>query len=377
MSFLPLTALAHYDETDRFKLIASVDSLYDDNLFRLSDNQSSGELSRSDTIITPQAQAIYSNTFSRQDVSLDAAIYSPRYLQNESMDYTGHSVSGKWLGSVAELWHPQLGYEDSRTLASFDDVALGLKDMINEQTFSGGLAYGGERYAKVLVDGSRKEKDHSSQVWLNLVDQGFGMSGGWISDAGSQATLRYDHRDIHFTRPLQNFLDRDYTQQKWQIRTVWPVTHQTRLSADIGRIAWDFEANGSHSSDYIGGFSAVWATTEKLQLTGTYRRDADDPGANLQVSMSDNYSLQADWAMLTKLAWNLLWSKRNTQYGVAQNSPLPEQNDSTTTYKLGLNWAPYDFLSSGVFWQEQNRDSNAANNDYRDNQYGVNLQLRY
>ncbi len=377
MSFLPLTALAHYDETDRFKLIASVDSLYDDNLFRLSDNQSSGELSRSDTIITPQAQAIYSNNFSRQDVSLDAAIYSPRYLQNESMDYTGHSVSGHWLGSVAERWHPQLGYEDSRTLASFDDVALGLKDMINEQTFSGGLAYGGERYAKVLVDGSRKEKDHSSQVWLNLVDQGFGMSGGWISDAGSQATLRYDHRDIHFTRPLQNFLDRDYTQQKWQIRTVWPVTHQTRLSADIGRIAWDFEANGSHSSDYIGGFSAVWATTEKLRLTGTYRRDADDPGANLQVSMSDNYSLQADWAMLTKLAWNLAWSKRNTQYGVAQNSPLPEQNDSTTTYKLGLNWAPYDFLSSGVSWQQQNRDSNAANNDYRDNQYGVNLQLRY
>ena len=140
MSFLPLTALAHYDETDRFKLIASVDSLYDDNLFRLSDNQSSGELSRSDTIITPQAQAIYSNTFSRQDVSLDAAIYSPRYLQNESMDYTGHSVSGKWLGRVAELWHPKLGYENSQTLASFDDVALGLKDMINEQTFSGGLA---------------------------------------------------------------------------------------------------------------------------------------------------------------------------------------------------------------------------------------------
>lgn len=377
MSFLPLVAMAHYDESDRFKLIASVDSLYDDNLFRLSDSQSSGELSRSDTVITPQAQAIYSNTFSRQNITLDAAIYSPRYQQNESMDYTGHSFSGKWLGSVGERWHPQLGYDNSQTLASFDDVVLGLKDMINEQTFSGGLAYGGERYAKVLVDGSRVEKDHDSQIWLNLVDQGFGMSGGWISEAGSQATLRYDHRDIHYTEPLAYYLSRDYTQQKWQIRTVWPVTNKTRLTADAGRIAWDFDANDSHSSDYVGGLGAFWAYTQKLQFSGQFHRDADSPGANVRVSISNNYSLRADWEMMTKLAWNLSWSRQDKQYGVLKESPLPQQNDTTNSYRLGLSWLPYDFLNSAVFWQKQNRDSSTANNDYRDNQYGVNLQLRY
>ena len=377
MAFLPLTVLAHYDESDRFKLKASIDTLYDDNLFRLSDDQSSGVMSRSDTVITPQLQAIYDNTFSRQRLLLDAAIYSPRYLQNNSMDYTGHSFSSDWLGSVGEKWHPTLGYDNSQTLSSFDDVALGLKDMISEQTFSGGVAYGGERYAKVLMDGSRKEKDHSSQTWLNLVDQGFGVAGGWISDAGSQANLRYDHRDIHFTNPLQAFLTRDYTQQKWQLRTIWPVTNKTRLNADMGRIAWDFDANGSHSADYIGSFGVLWGYSEKLRLSGQFRRDADDPGANLRVSMSNNYSLQADWAMTSKLAWNLMWSERRTKYGVVESSLLPQQKDTTDSYRLGLSWVPYDYLTSALFVQRQNRDSNAASADYRDNQYGLNLELRY
>lgn len=377
MSFLPMTVLAHYDETDRFKLMASVNTLYDDNVFRLDDNQNSGSASRSDTITTPQAQAIYNNTFSRQNVLLDASVYSAHYRQNSYLDYTGYSFSGKWLGNVGERWHPQLGYENNQTLTSFEDVYTEQKDLTKQSTLSWGLAYGGASYAKVLLDGSRRVSEHDSQTWLNVVDQGFGMAGVWTTNAGSQATLRYDQRDIDYTEPLFFIETRDYTQQKWQVMGAWPVTHKTHLNANIGRIVWDFDANNSHSSDFIAGLGASWAYTEKLQFSGRFQRDADAPGANIRVSISNNYSLQANWEMMTKLAWDLLWSRRDTQYGVAKNSPLPQQDETSNTYKLGLTWVPYDFLTSAVFVQKQMRDSNVVNNDYQDNQYGINLQVRY
>ena len=53
LSLFSLHAQAHYDETDHFKVLASLSTLHDDNVFRLADGQSSGDLSRSDIIYTP------------------------------------------------------------------------------------------------------------------------------------------------------------------------------------------------------------------------------------------------------------------------------------------------------------------------------------
>ena len=72
-----------------------------------------------------------------------------------------------------------------------------------------------------------------------------------------------------------------------------------------------------------------------------------------------------------------MWSERRTKYGVVESSLLPQQKDTTDSYRLGLSWVPYDYLTSALFVQRQNRDSNAASADYRDNQYGLNLELRY
>lgn len=377
LSLFSLHAQARYDETDHFKLIASLSTLHDNNVFRLADGQSSGDLSRSDTIYTPTVRALYDNTFSRQQFSIDASIFQPHYQNNSEMQYTGHETNVKWNGAVGELWHPQLGYQNSQDLASFEDVVLGVKDMINEQIFSGGLAYGGERNGKALVDASRKEKYHDTQRYLNLVDQGFGLAGGWITDKGTQATLRYDNRDIHFTEPLAQVLTRDYSQNKLKLGSVWPVTPKVNLGASIGYIAWRFDANGSHSDDVFGGADASWQYSEKLRFSTAYNRDADDPGANLRLSMTNAYNLQADWRMTTKLGWNASWKRRDTTYGVVQNSPLPQQRDTTETYRLGLGWSPRDFFSGNLYVQSEERSSNNAFNEYQDEQVGLDLQFKY
>ena len=377
LSLFSLHAQARYDETDHFKLIASLSTLHDDNVFRLAEGQSSGDLSRSDTIYTPTVRALYDNTFSRQQLSIDASIFQPHYQNNSEMQYTGHETSVQWIGAVGELWHPQLGYKNSQDLASFEDVALGVKDMINEQTFSGGLAYGGERNGKALIDASRKEKYHDTQRYLNLIDQGVGLAGGWITDKGTQATLRYDNRDIHFTEPLQQVLSRDYTQNKLKLSTLWPVSAKVKLGASIGYIAWHFDANGSRSDELFGGADASWLYSEKLKFSTAYNRDADDPGANLRLSMTNAYNLQADWRMTTKLGWIASWKRRDTTYGVVQNSPLPQQRDSTDTYRLGLGWSPRQFFSSNLYVQSEERSSNAAFNDYQDEQVGLDLQFKY
>ena len=93
--------------------------------------------------------------------------------------------------------------------------------------------------------------------------------------------------------------------------------------------------------------------------------------------MTNAYNLQADWRMTTKLGWIASWKRRDTTYGVVQNSPLPQQRDSTDTYRLGLGWSPRQFFSSNLYVQSEERSSNAAFNDYQDEQVGLDLQFKF
>lgn len=366
---------ARFDPADRFHLSASIDEQYDNNLFRLADDQPSTGFARSDWLTTPQLQASYQDTFSRQQLQLDATAYAPRFANNSQLNYQRFSGEAAWIGRVGDLWHPGVQYRRSRTLASFADVPLGVKDMIDEVATSGSLLFGGERKARIGLEVRLGNKQHNSRSYLDLEDRLWAATFGWRTTRGSELGLRHELRTIRYDEPLYLGLDRDYQQQRTTLQLSWPLNDKLVWQAHAGYLQWDFDADTPGRHAMISGGELSWQLSDRLGLTASAQRDADEPGDNLQISMSNRYRLVADWAWSDKVTTELSWLQQRKQYGVLASQLA--RKDETDSVRVQCNWSPWSALIASLYWQGERRNSSTQGESYRDQLTGASLELRY
>lgn len=368
-------AQARFDPQDRFQLRASVDAQYDNNLFRLADEQPNSGFSRWDWVTTPQLQARYQNEFSRQQVILNGSFFAPRYDRNSQLDYQGHQWESRWNGRLGDLWHPGVGYRSSQSLASFSDVPLGVKDMIDDNTTSASLMLGGERRARISIEGHWGDKTHDSRRYLDLQDRMWAGVLGWRTTRGSDLGVRYEQREIQYEEPLRLGINRNYEQHKTGVLLSWPMSDQLMWKANLGYLQWAFDADVPGRSACIGGGELNWRASDKLSLTASGQRDADEPGDNLQISLSNRYRLEADWSWSDKMVTELSWSQQRKHYGVLL-SQLARQ-DETNSVRAQWNWSPWQALTASLYWQSERRSSSAVDANYQDQVTGSMVELRY
>ena len=366
---------ARFDPADRFQLNASIDEQYDNNLFRLAADQPSTGFARSDWLTTPQLQAQYQNTFSRQQLRLDAAAYAPRFANNSQLNYQGYNGEAVWSGRVGDLWHPGAQYRRSRTLASFADVPLGVKDMIDEDATGASLLLGGERKARLGLEGRWGNKHHDARRYLDLQDRMWAGVLGWRTTRGSDLGVRYEQREIQYEEPLRLGINRNYEQHKTGVLLSWPMSDQLMWKANLGYLQWAFDADVPGRSACIGGGELNWRASDKHSLTASGQRDADEPGDNLQISLSNRYRLEADWSWSDKMVTELSWSQQRKHYGVLL-SQLARQ-DETNSVRAQWNWSPWQALTASLYWQSERRSSSAADANYQDQVTGSMVELRY
>lgn len=354
---------------------ASMDALYDNNLFRLADGESVLGLIREDFITTPRVSARYENDVARQNLVLSAATFAPRYMNNRGMDYRGFQWSASWRGAVGALWKPGASISQSHSLASFDDVAQGLKDMVDEQNLKSGLQLGDGHKARVAVDVTRRESEHDTRPYLDLVEQGWDMTAGWRTTYGTDWSLVYEDRWVGYQQ--DTVADRDYRQRKISTLLAWPVTERLMTRFRSGWMNWHFNAADRSSTERFGQAELQWRASDKVHWLVSAQRDADDAGSNVRVSVSNNYQVQMDWQVTDKVATQLGWTQRRTQYGIVEGSVLPAQHDVMDSYRCSLNWAPYTMLTSEFYGVLQNRRSSSSASEYDDQSVGLNLTVKY
>lgn len=366
---------ASFDPADRFQLSASMEEQYDNNVFRLAEDQPSTGFARSDWLTTPQLQAQYQNTVSRQQLQLNATAYASRFANNSQLDYQGYSGEVAWIGRVGGLWHPGVQSRRSRTLASFADVPLGVKDMIDEDATTGSLLFGGERKARLGLEGRWGNKHHDSRSYLDLQDQLWAVTLGWRTTRGSDLGLRHEQRTIRYDEQHYLGLDRDNQQQRTMLQLNWSVNDKLVWKAHAGYLQWRFDADAPGRHAIIGGSELNWQLSDKLGLIASAQRDADEPGDNLQISMSNRYRLVADWAWSEKITTELSWQQQRKHYGVLVSQLA--RKDETDSVRAQCNWSPWSALTASLYWQGERRDSSAQGESYRDQLTGAMLEFRY
>ncbi|GAA4492400.1 hypothetical protein GCM10023095_00810 [Pseudaeromonas paramecii] len=372
---LLVTNVVRAAQEDNFILNASLGVMYDDNLFRLPE-QASAVDGRGDTILTPTATLGYQQSFSKQQVSLSASAFSPRYQQHDTLNYHGYRLSTGWLGQVGKRWQPSLGYMKSRELSSYEDVQAGVMDMLSRQRFEGGLAYGRIGRIRLGADGWLEQKRHGSSTYeqLDLDDSGAGVQSEFASRRGSKVTLRYESRWIDYQQAAAQVLD--YRLDKLRLSLFWPVSAKLEWSAVGGFMAWHFDGNDSSKRSWLGGTKFHWLPSDRWDLDLSYQRDSQDPGYNVRVSYSDTLALEAGWQLAQK--WRLegrvsqMWS----QYGL-DDTLGQERKDEALMYRMALIWQTTDKIRAESYWTLGKRDSNQANTDYDYQQCGLTFTYSY
>ncbi|WP_409422856.1 hypothetical protein ABHF91_07590 [Pseudaeromonas sp. ZJS20] len=359
---------------DNLIMDVSVGIQHEDNLFRLPDGEDAPK-GRADTIVIPRARLGYQQEFSRQTFRVDASAFSPRYQQHDTLDYHGYSLSAAWLGQLGRRWQPQLGYQKSYELSSYEDVESGIMDMLRRQHVNGGLSYGRQGRARVGIDGWLDQKRHGSSTYsqLDLDETGVGVQGHFASRRGAGATLRFESHWIEYQEPLISTLD--YRLDKLRLRLNWPISAKMEASADAGYMRWTFD-DDSNQSSWLGGAALRWRPTDKLALGLNYNKDSREPGYNLRVAYSEKAGFDASWQPFEKWRLHGTATREWSQFGLSDTTATIRK-DVTYVYRTELEWSPFDKFSSQLYWTLGNRNSSQASTEFDYQTIGLLLKYSY
>ncbi|KAF0815382.1 hypothetical protein IGB42_00463 [Andreprevotia sp. IGB-42] len=367
-------AAAAYDDDDVFTAHAEVNTLYDSNLFRVSDGAASAVGKKSDTVVEARAGGSIDKTVSRQRFVLEGDVFRPTYLSHRQLDYQGWQGSATWHWQVGSPLSGKLAYEDQHTLSAFEDVLLGQKDLVRQRTTSAEADYALDSHWSVLAAVSSGDQKHDSRGYLDLHQQTAAAGVRLRTGRGSEVKVMADYLDVDYDRDyaIAPLAERGYRQRGLHGNVSWPISGKTTLTANLGIASWRYYGDGDWRQTGTGGFGAIWQASEKTRVSIDYQRDFEAPGQNIGRNVDDNFRLAVQWQATGHTVVDASW--RRTLRHVQQ---VFDYDETTDYLRLGLEYEWHKSWFVSVYGQYQTRDSELPANDYTSAQLGLNLGYRY
>ncbi|WP_189458406.1 hypothetical protein [Jeongeupia chitinilytica] len=368
-------AFGAVDETDPLILYADVSTLFDSNVFRLADSAPAEAYggSKSDVIVDPSIGMRVNWPVSRQQLLLDAQLSRPTYVRHRQLDYVGWQGQLGWDWQWGNAWSGRLGYSDSRTLSEFEDVMLGIKDLVRQQGGDLAATYALTSDWALLGSLASSQQHHDQRRYLDLQQDSAGGGVRYRSGLGSEVTARADFTRITYREDLLIPADeRGYRQWVTQLAVVWPVSAKTRLQGGYGWTSWKYQAEADWQRSPTGNLALSWQASGKTRLYADYRRAFESPGQNIGRNLIEGYGVGAEWQASERIGIDASWRREDKQ--VRQ---VLAYSQTTDYLRLGLKYQPDPALQLSVYGQHQARDSQLPLNDYRAAQAGIDLRLQF
>ena len=306
-------SLAQEDNIEPYALTSLV---YDSNFFRLEgDQEAQRQLGTTDMDVfyTKLGAGVNINkALSQQKVSMAAEVTRTDFSRFGFVDNTGGNGDLKWDWLIGKQWSGIIQYSYDRSLASYAEDQLALKDMIeNKEAFASGRFQLNPEWAfSANIKGTdrthdadlRKLLDRNSTSYqlgmhystsldsifnvyfrhstvdfperilssTSLLDNGY--SDQWLGvsteinvsgHSRTEAKIEYLHRNHdHIT-------DRDYSGMQWSLTYDWLVTGKLELEASIWRGIDQVEDVYANRVNETGlEFKPIWSMSEKMKVSG-------------------------------------------------------------------------------------------------------------
>lgn len=368
---------------------ASLGQTYDDNLFRLSDNNPGYGGVRSDRSSQLQAGVQVNENIGRQMVKVQANVSRVKFQHFTQLDYNGKDAEAELNWQLGNRLQGTLGGMYEQILAPYTDVATSERNLrVQRQEFATARwSFHPSWRARVGYTRDMYSFDLSSQAYNNRT-VGAGLVGvDYLASSGSSIGLQVDQiRSRYDTLRSINgrVIDAGNDQNDVKLNVDWRVTPITNLQ-------------------FLGG----WAKRKHVYFT---ERDSSGFNAKLKAATSMDGQLGlngavwrefvavesalASYAMQTGVSANVVWNisaklqataqgraERRTFSGLLVSSSTLDVSDRNRRVSAGLSYLPMNRVQvSGTVYREARSGLAAAvfgNGNYRAKGVSLNVNVQY
>lgn len=381
---------------DRLEVFAAEKATHDDNVFRISSGRDPasvlGSPSKSDTFRTTTVGFNFDVPVSRQRFQGGLSWNETRYDRFRILDLNGHDGRATWLWQAGDRLDGQLGYTESRALASLANVQSGgvqsgtPNPLLRQRAFfNAGYRLTPRWRAGGEVSRLEQSNAAATSKLNDVAIDSAGITVTYATPSGNQAGVNLREDRASYPNPqivAGSAFDNAYRQHNFMVVTDWTVTGHSRLSAQGGVVRRSYEQLPQRDVE-IPTFRVTydWKPTGKLTLTAVAQRDL---GAAEEVTVGHvvvkGLALRPALRLTEKIDIGAALERSERQYGGDPFTVLgfaPERTDRIRAAEMIAAYRPTRKIRLELSWRHERRASSMAFGDYEANVVSLSARLGF
>lgn len=359
--------------------------IYDDNLFHLSDAVNPvtvlGKSHIDDEIHQVIAGLDGNWRISRQEFILKANINNNNFTRFANLNFVGWYTLAQWNWRVGDDWNGRAGYTNSRTLGSYAQLQLPIRNTPEQQNVFFDATYAFGTRWRILGATNHFELSYPERL-LQSIDRTENTGEMELQYISPIEENRFGLRGritegSYPNRPVIPQQDNSYEQEELLGTVDWRYSGLVRLRGQLGYTDRHHPHVASQNfSGVTGGGTLDWEWSGKTSFTFTaWRQIVPYESIGTNYVLSEGISASPTWLARNNLnvSARIAYENQNFQGSVAPR--LPTRVDDYITFSLAADYKLLRYVNLGLVYQWQQRDSNIQIDNYTDNVVAATVRL--
>lgn len=366
------------DEFDTLQFNAAVNKTWDNNLFRLSNNEIS------DQITTYTAGVKLDKSYSQQRFIVNLNYIDNKYQTNEFLDFNTVNYDAAWQWTLTPALTGTFSTAKTKSLAGFADFRTFAQNIRTTENDQFRAEYSPHK-VWALIAGLTKSKSTNSQIFNAIAgydSNAFDYGAKYNFPSGTSLTFLGHKRSSDVQRDLNaaSFLDNGYSEDEFEFDAVFKATGKSNLSAKIAYLSREYDNFNVRNYDaWLGFIRYDLLLTGRLKVSTELSRAIGSFETNYSTyAVTDALSINANYFFSEKLIFGLNGRYAQRDFKQPVTSALPSRSDDERSLGASLTWQPLKSVGLILSSVKSSRDaSNGYNNfDYNDVTTSVTLDLK-
>ncbi len=370
------------DEQDPLNFIVGVSRMHDNNLFRLSKNE------RSDNITSAYAGIRLDKQYAQQRFMFDFTLTANRYQNFSVLDFNAKDYKAAWLWSLTPYLTGTISLDRRQQLNSFQDFQsnnlVNVRNISVSETQHFEADFSPHNVWHILGGFTRNTLKNTNENTNTFIGQNSFTSNA--IDAG----VRYNFRSGSSVTALGHFrkgefedgsasrvFDNAYDEREAETRLDWIVSGKSRLNARAAYVTREHDnASNLDYSGLEGNVDFIWTATGKIKLAlFASSRLSPFPSAFGSYTRATTLGVRPIYAFSSKINVNAHADVSKRTFLSESSLPQIDREDWSRSAGIGIEWMPMRSLSVGGNLEYSSRNSNIDVFDFTDTTAGVNANL--
>ncbi|TXI36799.1 MAG: hypothetical protein E6Q51_04855 [Methylophilus methylotrophus] len=366
------------DEFDTLQFNAAVNKTWDNNLFRLSNNEIS------DQITTYTAGVKLDKSYSQQRFIVNLNYIDNQYKRNDFLDFNTLNYDAAWQWALTPALTGTLSSARTKSLAGFADFRSFTQNIRTNEINQFRAEYSPHK-VWALIAGATQSTSTNSQTFNAIAgfDYGaFDYGARYNFSSGTIITFLGHNRSGDFKRELNptSLFDNGYQENEYELDIVFKPTGKSNLTTKFAYLSREYNNFSSRDYDAWLGFirydllitGKLKANTEISRLIGAFETNYST------YTATDAFTANLNYFYSDKLIFGIngRYSQRDFKQPVVAG--LPSRTDDERSLGASVTWQPLRSVGLIVNSTKSSRNaSNGYNNfDFDDVTTSVTLDLK-